>query len=735
MPIPVTSLDDRRFDDLVAEARQRLQSHLPELTQIVEGDPLHALVDVFAWMTESVIYRANLIPERQRQAFLNLLQLPLRPATPGRGVVCIDAKPHGSVLPALLPSETSLAAGDAVFTTRGELQPTPLAVAALAKQAIGADELESLGIPADQLAGMYGNGPVAAFRPRSFVLGRDSVSTRETRDKRVYLLIYMPDKRLVPYADQLRDNLAGRILNLGLAPLRDVPGDRAEALSPRKLRWDLIWQQPEPGSDGSPSRYRTAYLPLDVVADSSKGGRQTGVTRLRMPKSTTVMRSEYATDPKYAGYGDTPPEPPTGIDPEQVLFWIALSAPEEPDFELGYLGLNAVDVAGQGVVRDQVIAAGNGRPRQTASLGRNDVDPASLELEVSERDAYVLWQQVSHFAASGPDDRVYRFDPASGVIYFGDGLRGMRPAVNSRIRAAYFAHGGGRSTNLPPGTIKQLVSIDDSRLAVRHEWPTAGGVDRETIPQAEQRIPQFLNSRDRAVTRDDLVQLARFNPLVPVGRAEVVPGLLPGSALDTVRTDVPGVVSVFVMPPAEPAFAAPPRPTAGMLRDVYGYLDQRKLLGTELYVLSPQFVPVALSVAITVLDPATVTETLNAVNQSLLEYLWALPPGGPAGAGWPMGRALDREELRARAARVHGVLSVPGLRLFYRGDGDAGPGTGDWQEVGESLTLKAYQLPDVMAADAHEGEGTAPAPAITQPTPGGHDGAPAVAVPVIPDLC
>ena len=122
MPIPITSLDNRSFDDLVAEARQRLQAHLPEMQPLVEGDPMLALVDVFAWMTESVIYRANLIPERQRQAFLNLLHLPMRPAQPARGIVSIDTKPKGPALPPLLRSESTLAAGEVIFSTLGELQ-------------------------------------------------------------------------------------------------------------------------------------------------------------------------------------------------------------------------------------------------------------------------------------------------------------------------------------------------------------------------------------------------------------------------------------------------------------------------------------------------------------------------------------------------------------------------------------------------------------------------------------
>jgi len=70
MPLPVPNLDDRRFDDLVAEARQRLAAHLPELTQIAPGDPVHAFVDLFAWLTETILFRANLIPERQRRVIL-----------------------------------------------------------------------------------------------------------------------------------------------------------------------------------------------------------------------------------------------------------------------------------------------------------------------------------------------------------------------------------------------------------------------------------------------------------------------------------------------------------------------------------------------------------------------------------------------------------------------------------------------------------------------------------------
>lgn len=718
MPLPITSLDDRRFDDLVAEARQRLQTHLPDVQQMAEGDPLFALTDLFAWMTETVIYRANLIPDRQRQAFLNLLNLPMRPAMPARGFVSIDAKANGAELPALVPAETRLAAGDVTFTSEGEIQPFPLAMEAMIKKSVSPDELAELGIPQRNLRELYGV-KTRAFRPITFNLGLEPLDIAQAQDKRFYLLLYLNDKKIAPKRDQLRDKMAGQIINVGIAPYDQAPGDIAEELPARPLKWHIAWQKSE--SDRS-----ATYLPLEVLQDTSRGGRETGVVRLRLPKSSSILASEFAGDPKYAGVNNTPPEPPAGVLPEQVFCWLTLSAPGEDDFQLGHLAINAVEVAAQTVVRDKVIGIGNGRVGQVASLGKTDIDAASLKLQVSEQGSYRSWSQVDHFAPFGPQDTVYMLDAASGVVRFGDGIRGKRPAAESRIRAEEFRCEGGTRGNLPAGSIKQLISVSATDYQLRHEWPTEKGVDAETVSQAEMRIPAHLNHRNRAVTLNDFKVLARDNPISPVARAETQSGLLPGYSKESIRFDVPGVVSLFVMPPAQMALASAPRPSAGLLRDIYQYLDKRKMVATELYVLSPEFIPVSISASVEVLDPSTLTETLNAVSQELLRFLWALPPGGLRGEGWPMGRTLEVNELRTAAGRVDGVLAVNHLRLFYQ------TSSGDWAEVSQ-VPLELYQLPEVMSVEVEEGEQLPGVPAITQPSSDDDDqGMP---VPVIPDLC
>lgn len=721
MPLPITLLDDRRFDDLVAEARQRLVSQLPELAQVAEGDPLYAITDLMAWMTETIIYRANLIPQRQRQAFLNLLQIPLRPAQPARGLVAIHSSSKQAHLPALLPDATRLSAGKVILSTRGELQSTPLALRVMIKERLDISELNSMGVTLIQLRELYsfGSQMPAPFRPRSFTLGSDTLNLQQSLDRKYYLLLHLNDKKLVAQKDQLCKQLQGKTLNIGLAPVTDLPADIARELPPRALSWQLMQK--------SADSQRAELLPLEVVDDSSRGARQSGVVRLKIPNNFQTIKSGFTQDPKYAGMNNTPPEAPVDVDPETIIAWLCLSAPSDPEFSLGFIAVNAVDVVAQDVVLDQVIGVGDGRAGQVADIGRTDVDAVSVQIEVSENGIYVPWQQVANFSGSSLNDRVYQFDASSGSVIFGDGIRGKRPAPGERIRAARFCAGGGRAGNLPPTSVKQLLSAKTTELQVQQDWPLSGGQEAETVAQAEQRIPAELRHRDRAVTRDDFIQLAQDNPVVPVGRAELIPGLMPGNSLDAIQTDVPGVVSLLVMPPAEPALGASPKPSAGLLNDLFRYLAPRTLLGTELYVLSPQFVPVALSLSLEVMDRSNLTSIIHAVEKNLLNSLWPLAPGGFNGRGWPLGRELDVNELRTLAGRTPGVLAINVLKLYFQ------QRDGSWQTT-HKLRLDAWQLPELAEVHIEEGEQEPAAPQrVDQPSP--ESGVNGIAVPVIPDFC
>jgi hypothetical protein len=261
-------------------------------------------------------------------------------------------------------------------------------------------------------------------------------------------------------------------------------------------------------------------------------------------------------------------------------------------------------------------------------------------------------------------------------------------------------------------------------------------VDAEDVSQAERRIPQFLTHRNRAVTREDYRLLCLSNPVNPVARAVVREGFLPGASISAARENVPGVVTTFVLPPGRPALGRTPKPTQGMLKDVFSYLLDRVPIGTELYVLSPEFVPMAVGVRVEVLDPGTEQQTLAAVRSALVTYLWSVTPGGVEGQGWPLGGAVAANELLTQVARVQGVRAVNRLSLFAL----KSPAT--WRRLapGEDLQLRSYQLPELLGVSAATGSG---APGLpdgvgyldgTGPDGDGTDGR-AVPAPVIPDLC
>ena len=298
------------------------------------------------------------------------------------------------------------------------------------------------------------------------------------------------------------------------------------------------------------------------------------------------------------------------------------------------------------------------------------------------------------------------------------------------MRIAAYLFGGGRDGNLAAGLIKEIVN-GSPRHKLRHEWPLTGGLDAESVEQAEKRIPQFLTHRNRAVTQTDFKRIAEANPVNPVARAEVKVGFLPGANIAAAREGVPGVVSLFVLPPGAPALGHTPKPTQGLLKDVFGYLLNRVLIGTELYVLSPEFIPVAIGVTVQLRDAETEQQTLQDVQYALVDYLWPLAPGGARATGWPLGTPVRANELITQVARVDGVLAVNRLALFVKG-------AKGWRRLGESeeVSLKSYQLPELFGVRVESGSGNPGLPGGI----GAQEGqlsaeSRAVPVPVIPDLC
>jgi hypothetical protein len=165
-----------------------------------------------------------------------------------------------------------------------------------------------------------------------------------------------------------------------------------------------------------------------------------------------------------------------------------------------------------------------------------------------------------------------------------------------------------------------------------------------------------------------------------------------------------------------------PVATLAQLQAVFAWLRERILIGTQLFVLSAEPVPVYVSIGIEVLNGADTVATVRAVQQAVAAYLWPLSPGGPEGGGWPLGRTITPDELLTQAARVPGVQAVERAALYV-------PSGTTWTAAA-SVSLRPWQVPSLQGVGVATGGGTLPSPADSDATASGP-----VLVPFVPKLC
>jgi predicted phage baseplate assembly protein len=789
-------LDDRSYDDLVAELVARIPAHTPEWTNPRPGDPGRTLIELFAWLGDALLYRANLIPERQRLAFLRLLGIPLRPARAARGMVTVSLRENEPVvaLPIRPPATLN---GPVPFEARDEFTVLPVTAAAYYKRTTDPESLPPE--LAAALSEFHANGGLisAYYTTPLFTSGvapGDGVDiVADTADRCLWFALLAPPAR--PAENQpLRNTdarvaLGGRLLNVGFVPA--LPStDPLEPVTAR-ARVPHLWEitvntTNEPVQDVNP--WRPEYLALDEVADTSAGLTRPGILRLSVPRHDIIHApaNDVRSDPD-AGVGDRPPRLDDAALASRLVAWLRLrpapppaplpapetqfstgqgaaplqisqtgAVPRPRDVEhlrVAWAGVNAIEVEQLITHSNLIVGESNGAADQEFQLPATSVEPDTLVLEVEDDGRWDPWRRVDDLATLDPeadprvnldaarDARVFELDAFAGTVLFGDGVRGRIPPAGHRIRARQLRSGGGVAGNLPAGTLKALTAATltgepvGGRLVVAQPLPFGGSADAETLREAERRIPARLNHRERAVTADDYRMLARETPGVAVGRVELLPRFKP----QTRQQEIPGIVTVMALPERPLAPAPNPRADRPFLEAVHAWLDNRRPIGTELYVIGCEYIPVAVSVVITVGEGAPPDTTVQAVKEALRRVLWPLAAGGFDRQGWPLGRALSNRELAVEVSRVPGVSEVGGLNLFRRN-----PSSGVWEPLGDSrngreqnLVLERWQLPELLAVVVVVDDAATGAP-LTVQTGANRFADPnafPLAVPVVPDLC
>lgn len=90
MPLPVPRLDDRDFATLMRDALEIARKRNPEWSDESPGDPGMTLLELFAFLTDNLLYRLNRVPEKLYVTLLNLMGVARRPPSAARVVLAFS---------------------------------------------------------------------------------------------------------------------------------------------------------------------------------------------------------------------------------------------------------------------------------------------------------------------------------------------------------------------------------------------------------------------------------------------------------------------------------------------------------------------------------------------------------------------------------------------------------------------------------------------------------------------
>lgn len=736
MPLTPPALDDRSYDDLVQDLLASIPAHTPEWTNPQVGDPGRSLIELFAWLADTILYRANLIPEKQRLAFLKLLGQPMQPAAAAQGIISLSLDSSATSVSSLLAGAAVI--GPPQFETLEEIDLLPLTGQAYIKLPLTKEQHAQQMPLLTGLKQLYQLKTIPAGYTTTPLFADGKVSPKPidvmtgSTDQSLWIALLAGDagnkSKIISALG--KGNTRQLFLNVGVVPALSLPNPFAD-IGPRSAV-TATWQM----TDATSGTQAPIYNTLKVYADTTLGLTRPGVVRVVLPPSDHIgaPSNDVLTDPQ-AGVGL---KPPRIDDPEvqnRLITWLRLSASSA--FQISWAGINAVEIDQRTTYNFLPVGISDGSADQQFALAQTQIDPATFVLEVDMPGlGFQQWQPIDDLAVVQGPLQLYVLDPEAGTVRFGNQMQGMIPPGGHRIRVRQMRAGGGSAGNLPIASLSHINALDASgtpvaqNITVVQPMATTGGADSETLEQVQRRLPSLLKHQERAVTADDYKNLAMEVPGAGVGRIEVLPLFKP----QTRTLNVPGVVSVMVIPSKVGVQSPCPRADRPLLETVYKYLDSRRPATAEMYVIGTEYVGIGISVAVEVRTSFGLLQVSQAVETALRTYLWPIPPGGSDNQGWPLGRRIRSLELEVIVSQVQGVVEVNGLNLFTPLPSGAYHQVNADSSGRSEITLLSWQLPEVLeisVAAGADGSGIqTPEELSPQPPPD-----PTVAVPVVPKVC
>jgi predicted phage baseplate assembly protein len=631
---------------LVDEARRRIIHYCPEWTEYNLSDPGITLIELFAWMTELIVYRLNQVPEKTYIEFLNLLGMQRQPASSARTdltfwlSVSLPINPDNQD-PVIVPAGTEVLSrriGDeeeVIFTTDRQLIIAPPKLTQLRREA----DFHKNYLPRMGIETFYAFNRTKPEMGDTFFLGFDEAN-----------------------------DISGHTLQLAFEC------ERTQAVGVRREDPPWVWEcsmgngqweecipsirQGERDTTGglnNPSGSLVLYLPLEMKPDQVFG-RQALWVRCRIEQRS----------PEQGMYSESPRV--TGL----TVRTLGATVP----------GSHAV------IVEDEMLGRSNGEPGQTFLLEYAPIldlhEGEMIEVEEFRHGevGFVPWEFVVDFAHSDRYDRHFTVDSSTGEVSFGPAVRqtdgtvhqyGRIPEADRLIRFTRYRHGGGVKGNIPAENLQTMTTSLAYISRVTNLRRASGGQDPENMDEVKARARRELRAQLRAVTAEDYELLAK-KATRTVARAKCnapreSDGQLP-----------PGTVEVLIVPAVVDSLRAGDlsklHVDEGLAATVEEYLDERRLLTAIVRTREPHYTGIKVHADIIPSEFSQPEIVQARVLRTLRDFMSPLPLSedpeqqdelmGKEWEGWPFGRNLYVAEIFSLIQRVPGVKHVLDVQLSTR---------------------------------------------------------------------
>jgi predicted phage baseplate assembly protein len=622
MTLPVPALDDRTFQDIVDECKRMIPRYTPEWTDHNVSDPGVTLIELFAWMTELLLYRLNQVPTRNYIKFLEMIGVQLDPPKPASTELLFR-------LSASQVQSVMIPAGTEVATQRTSTEEA-LVFATEQPLLIGMPDLRYALISYDEA---------------SFLNHMGALLSPEAKAR----IFQAPPQQGNGFYLGYQGNLAGHLLRLHLRC------ETIESIGIDPQDPPLIWEY----WDGSLDGWRPVGRERDEQGrpkDSTLGLNQDGDILVQIPSTSAPreLRGQLATWIRCRV---------AKLRPDQRFYAPTSEAPIILGVTTERVGATTRASHSQ-LINVEPLGRSDGTAGQTFKLSTPPVLPRrtgeTLEVETETTGTYEAWHEVADFAASTAADAHFTLDSATGTIQLGPAIRlpnrteyqfGRTPPVGRALRFTSYRTGGGVVGNVGRDTLSQMKSSIPYVASVTNPQAAYGGADGESLDAAMIRGPQLLRRSLRAVTEVDYEELAvESSPDIARARC-IAPRMADDTQAGTIRLLLVPHVRTIDAPVTDEQLRVP----TNVRNQVQLYLDERRMLNVRLILDEPTYRRVAVIIDVYKKPKVSAARLKTTVEQALYRFIHPTA-GGPDGTGWHFERAA------LYASDIYGLVqSIPGV--------------------------------------------------------------------------